>query len=65
MSFAAFTVGAAYAGFAEKELGTLERGRYADFIFVDRDVFAASPRDIRDTQVLETWIGGRKAWERR
>ncbi len=64
-AFAAFTAGAAHAGFAEKELGTLERGRYADFIFVDRDIFASSPRDIRDTQVLETWIGGRKAWERK
>jgi predicted amidohydrolase YtcJ len=59
-----FTRTAAYAGFAEDRLGTLERGRLADFIFVDRDIFSASPQDIRTTQVLETWTAGRKVWER-
>ena len=64
-AFAAFTRTAAYAGFAEDRLGTLEAGRMADFLFIDRDIFALQdPRQIRDTQVLETWIGGRKVWER-
>jgi hypothetical protein len=62
-ALAAFTRGAAYAGFAEDRLGTLERGRYADFIFIDRDIFAgAAPADIRGTKVLETWVAGVKAW---
>ena len=44
-AFAAFTRGGAYAGFAEDRLGTLEPGRMADFIFIDRDIFAgATPR---------------------
>jgi hypothetical protein len=58
-----FTVAAAYAGFAEDRLGTLERGRFADFVLIDRDIFAgATPEQIRETKVLETWIAGTKAW---
>jgi predicted amidohydrolase YtcJ len=64
-AFAGFTRDAAFAGFAEDRLGTLERGKLADFILIDRDIFAASARDIRATQVLETWLGGRKVWERK
>ena len=65
-AFAAFTRGAAYAGFAEDRLGTLEPGHMADFVFIDRDIFAsADQRQIRGTQVLETYLGGQKVWERR
>jgi predicted amidohydrolase YtcJ len=65
-AFAAFTSGAAFAGFAEDRLGTLEVGHMADFIFVDRDIFAgADARAIRGTQVMETYLGGQKVWERR
>jgi predicted amidohydrolase YtcJ len=61
-----FTVAAAHAGFAEDRIGTLERGKFADFVFIDRDIFAdATPEQIRDTKVLETWIGGEKAWPAR
>ncbi len=60
-----FTRGAAYASFAEDRLGTLERGAFADFIFVDRDIFAATPQQLRETQVLETYLAGRKVWQRR
>ena len=64
-AFAGFTRDAAFAGFAEDRLGTLERGKMADFIFIDRDIFAAAPREIRETKVLETWLAGRKVWERK
>ena len=63
-ALAAFTQGAAFAGFAEDRLGSLEKGKLADFIFIDRDIFQATPAQIRDTQVLETWLAGRKVWER-
>ena len=63
-AFAGVTTGAAYAGFAEDRIGSLQPGRFADFILIDRDVFAVPPTEVRGTQVLETWIGGRKAWER-
>jgi predicted amidohydrolase YtcJ len=62
-AFAAFTRTAAYAGFAEDRLGSLERGRYADFLFLDRDIFAAAtPGQIRGTKVVETWMNGVRVW---
>ncbi|MHA6722783.1 amidohydrolase [Sphingomonas sp. RS2018] len=61
----AFTVDAAYAGFAEDRFGTLAPGQRADFLIVDRDPTMASPTDLRATKVLETWVGGEKMWERK
>jgi predicted amidohydrolase YtcJ len=58
-----FTRGAAYAGFAEKKIGSLDAGKYADFILVDRDVSAVTPTDLARTQVVETWVAGKKVWE--
>jgi predicted amidohydrolase YtcJ len=58
-----FTRGAAYAGFAEKKIGSLDAGKYADFILVDRDVSAVAPSDLARTQVVETWVAGKKVWE--
>jgi predicted amidohydrolase YtcJ len=60
----AFTRGAAYASFAESKIGTLEPGKYADFIIVDRDPTKVDVQALARTQVLETWIAGRKVWER-
>ena len=66
-AFAAFTRGGAFASFAEDRLGTLEPGRFADFIFIDRDIFAngTTPQQIRETRVMETYLAGAKVWERR
>jgi predicted amidohydrolase YtcJ len=54
-----FTLGAAYAGLMEHRLGSLEKGKLADLIVIDRDIFTCDPMDIKDTQVLGTMVGGR------
>ncbi len=58
VALAGFTKDAAFAGFAEGRFGRLAVGERADFIFVDRDPLIASPDDLRQTRVLEVWIGG-------
>ncbi|WP_174275054.1 amidohydrolase [Sphingomonas bacterium] len=64
-AFAAFTTGAAYAAKAEDRLGTLEPGHMADFILIDRDPFQVDSQALRETRVLETWIGGQRVWVRK
>ncbi|KRE87322.1 amidohydrolase [Rhodanobacter sp. Soil772] len=58
----AFTLDAAYAEHAEKTLGTLEPGKWADFILVDHDIFKDPPSKIWDTKVLQTWVGGKQVY---
>jgi predicted amidohydrolase YtcJ len=58
-----FTRDAAFAGFAEGRIGSLEPGKWADFILVDRDVSAVDAQSLARTRVLETWVAGRKVWE--
>jgi len=60
-----FTRGAAYAGFAEGRIGSLDPGAHADFILVDRDISKVDPQSLARTQVLETWVDGKKVWEKR
>lgn len=57
-----FTRGAAYAGFAEQTLGCLDVGCQADFIIVDRDPTKVDAQALAKTKVIETWVGGEKAW---
>ncbi|MEO5972914.1 MAG: amidohydrolase family protein, partial [Sphingomicrobium sp.] len=61
-ALAGFTRDAAFAGFAEDKIGSLEPGKWADFILVDRDVSAVPPQELGRTKVLETWVAGKKVW---
>ncbi|WP_020667047.1 amidohydrolase [Amycolatopsis nigrescens] len=57
----AFTLDAAYAAHQEHVLGSLEPGKWADFILLDQDPFAPEPgRALWQTGVLQTWVGGRR-----
>jgi hypothetical protein len=60
----AYTRGAAYAGFAEDKIGSLEPGKWADFIILDRDPTTVDAQTLGRTQVLETWVAGKRVWAR-
>lgn len=53
-----FTRGAAYAGYLEKESGTLTPGKLADLVVLDQDIFTCEPMAIKDTQAVGTMVGG-------
>ncbi|HTH69576.1 MAG TPA: amidohydrolase [Rhodanobacter sp.] len=61
----AFTLDAAYAGHSEKTLGTLEPGKWADFILIDHDVIKDPASKIWNTKVLQTWVGGKQVYAAR
>jgi predicted amidohydrolase YtcJ len=62
-AIAAYTSGAAYAEFAEKDKGKLAPGMLADFAVLDRDLTAIPPEKILGTQVLRTVVGGKTVYE--
>ena len=59
-----YTVNNAYLHHEEKEKGSLEVGKLADFIIIDRDYLTCPVDDIPQTQVLQTVVGGRVVFER-
>jgi predicted amidohydrolase YtcJ len=59
---ASFTREGAYANFLEAETGTIELGKSADLIVLDRDLFAAPPPEIAHARVLLTLFRGRVAF---
>jgi len=63
-ALSAYTRGAAYANFAEDRIGSLEPGRWADFVIVDRDPTKVDASSLENTQVVETWVGGKRVWQR-
>lgn len=64
LALTAYTANGAWAGFAEGRFGRLQRGERADFLLIDRDPMLATPAEIRATQVMQVWIGGRLVHQR-
>ena len=58
-----YTLGAAFAGRREKTEGSLEPGKLADFILLDRDLFKIEPSEIDKTEVLITVVGGKIVYQ--
>lgn len=58
-----YTVDAAFAGFQEDVLGSLEPGKWADFIIIDQDIMIAPDSVLWQTKVLQTWVAGEKVFD--
>ncbi len=56
------TIWAAYANFEEKEKGSLESGKFADFVILDTDLMTCKESDILKTNVISTYINGKKVY---
>ncbi|MBW3545270.1 MAG: amidohydrolase, partial [Bacteroidetes bacterium] len=56
------TIWAAYANFEEKEKGSLEPGKAADFVVLEKDIMQVNERETRDTKVLHTVVAGKKVY---
>ena len=59
----AYTFGGAYAGYEESYKGKLAVNYLADFVMLDRDITRIPPATIRDAKVVQTWVGGKLAYE--
>ena len=58
----AYTInGARQLGLAEIT-GSIEAGKSADFVILDRDIMACTPEELKDTEVEETWFAGREVY---
>ena len=59
-----YTWNGAYTGFEEQDKGSLEVGKLADFVVLDRDLLHVPSAEIKDVKVMATWIGGVPVYER-
>jgi predicted amidohydrolase YtcJ len=61
----AVTAMAAYINFNEKKVGSLEPGKLADLVVLDRDYLTCPEDEIRHIKVLRTMVGGKTVYERK
>ena len=59
-----YTTWGAYAGFEEHLKGSIEAGKLADFVVIDRDFMACPAEEIKDIQVLQTILGGETVYQK-
>ncbi len=57
------TIWAAKASFEENEKGSLEHGKFADFVILDTDLMTATPQQVLNAKIESTWIGGEKVFD--
>lgn len=57
-----FTLDAAWAAHQEDALGSLEPGKWADFVLLEEDPFAIAPQDLWKVAVSETWVAGERRY---
>ena len=61
-ALASFTTEAAWAAHAERDLGSIEVGKLADFVVLSRDIMTVAPADVLGAEVRLTFIGGRRVF---
>ena len=61
----AYTIGSAYAQFEEGKKGDLKVGKFADFIILSQDLTKATPKEVLNTEVLQTVVGGRTVYQKK
>ncbi len=59
-----YTIDAAYIAGIESYLGSIEVGKRADLVVIDRDIFEVSPEEMAETLVLQTMVDGRVVFDR-
>ena len=57
------TIWAAYANFEEEEKGSIEPGKFADFVILDRDIMEVEIDSIPQTEVISTFINGEQVYK--
>lgn len=58
----AFTLGSAYMNFEEDKKGSIELNKLADFVILSDNILTVPEDNIKDVEVLETYVGGKKMY---
>ena len=61
-AIAAYTIRGAYLDFSEKETGSIEVGKLADLVVIDKNLFEIPPSEIYKAKVLLTLLGGKEVY---
>jgi predicted amidohydrolase YtcJ len=59
-----YTINNAFLTFEEERKGSLEPGKFADFIVLDRDILSCPVEEVKDIKVEATYLGGARIYAR-
>jgi len=59
------TIWAAKANFEEKEKGSIEPGKFADFVVLDKDIMKVGGSELPNVKVLKTFVNGEKVYDKK
>jgi predicted amidohydrolase YtcJ len=60
-----YTINNAFLMFGEKEKGSLEVGKLADFIVLQQDILTCPVEQVKTIQVAQTWVGGKQVYQQK